>query len=77
MKNRISAVFHTAIKDNMVKCRYFWEIYLLFRMLIKLKEEFSNLPDKLEKNLKTIETILGYEEKQITIKSLLAKSKYT
>jgi hypothetical protein len=77
MKSRISAAFHTAIKDDTVKCRYFWEMYLLFRMLVKLKEEFTDLPADLENNLTKIETILGYKEKQITIKGLLAQTKYT
>ena len=77
MKSRISVAFHTAIKDDAVKCRYFWEMYLAFRMLVKLKEEFTDLSDDLKNNLTKIETILGYKEKQITIKGLLAQTKYT
>lgn len=77
VKFRIFESFNTPIGNEVVKGRYFWEIYILFRLLIKIEGTFSDLPDTLKKNLHNIKIILGYQEKKVSIKNMLASLKYT
>ena len=77
IKGRVFELFDTPIKDETVKCRYFWEIYILFRILIKIEEEFSNLSEVLKGYLKHFKIMLGYEGQEKSIKEMMSRLKLT
>lgn len=77
IKNRVFDLFHTSIRDDATKCRYFWEIYLLFRILTTLENKFLDLPELLQRNLKNIKLVLQYDEQKITILEFLKNTKLT
>jgi hypothetical protein len=77
VKNKVFDLFHTPIQDDAVKCRYFWEIYLLFRILTSFEKDYPDLPIVLKKNLNNIKLILRYEDQKITILEFLKNLKWT
>jgi hypothetical protein len=77
IKNRVFESFHLSAGSEESKCRFFWEIYLLFRMLVFIETIIPDLPESLKKSLKNIKLILHYEDEKITILSLLKNLKLT
>lgn len=77
IKDRVFDLFQTSIREDAIKCRYFWEIYLLYRILTNLEKDFPELPEQFKKNLKNIKLILQYDEQKITILEFLKNLKWT
>jgi len=77
IKNRVFESFHISAGDEGTKCRFFWEIYLLFRILILVETEFADLPEVLKKSLENIKLIMHYEDEKITILKFLKEMKWT
>lgn len=77
LKEKIISLIQTQIKDEATIFRFVWELFIIYRILLKLKDEFThNLPDDLKKAFNEFEEIFG-KGKTHSIYDVLASQKKT
>lgn len=78
IKDQIQKIVSREITDESLKFRIVWEIYIIYRILLKLKELFlKELPPTLIKAISDLEAILDNRQKNFSIFEILSSIKHT
>ncbi len=77
IKAKLYDVIDSPIKNDDVKCCFFWEVFILYRLLAKIAEAQSDLPKHLHDDLQKLKILLGYEEGKVSITNILSHLKFT
>lgn len=77
IKSRLDKSLNSEIEDNDARYRFLWEIYILYRISLKIKERYSNLPQDISKKLNELVGFFSGKNKTPTLFQFLTSSKRT
>lgn len=77
IKSQVLPKIKSTLTDPVTLYRYIWELYILYRTSLVLRDNFSGLPDEVESIIEDVLDAFSAESKKPTVFGLLASNKKT